>query len=239
MRGVCSMARTPDPNSANSQFFICFDDATFLDNQYTVWGEVTDGMENVDALPKGEPPRAPGKIVSMKVARGRSEAARSWLPRLKVFVTSDGLHRLCRGGEFAGQGAGRLGRCARTSSRRVRPTRPTTPLLVKAATGAAGGRPAHGRGRSAGNLAELEAGQAPGASPDPPRRSCKAGRRPGEPGSPTCRRDARTRHRPADARQRDAAPIAGPQGRGAHKGPEQAERERLEARLSAARRALG
>ncbi len=67
VRGVCSMARTNDPNSANSQFFIVFDDATFLDGQYTVWGEVTEGMEHVDALPRGEPPRAPGKIVSMKV----------------------------------------------------------------------------------------------------------------------------------------------------------------------------
>jgi peptidylprolyl isomerase len=68
VRGVCSMARTNDPNSANSQFFICLDDATFLDKQYTVWGVVTDGMENVDALPKGEPPRSPGKIVSMRTA---------------------------------------------------------------------------------------------------------------------------------------------------------------------------
>ena len=68
VRGVCSMARTSDPNSANSQFFICFDDATFLDRQYTVWGEVTDGMDHMDALPKGEPPRQPGRIVSMKVA---------------------------------------------------------------------------------------------------------------------------------------------------------------------------
>jgi peptidylprolyl isomerase len=68
VRGVCSMARTSNPNSANSQFFICFDDATFLDGQYTVWGEVIEGMEHVDALPKGEPPRAPGKIVSMKLA---------------------------------------------------------------------------------------------------------------------------------------------------------------------------
>ena len=66
-RGVCSMARTSDPNSANSQFFICLDDATFLDKQYTVWGEVTDGMEHVDALPKGEPPRSPGKIVKATV----------------------------------------------------------------------------------------------------------------------------------------------------------------------------
>ena len=66
VRGVCSMARTSNPNSANSQFFICFDDATFLDNQYTVWGVVREGMEHVDALPKGEPPRNPGKIVSMR-----------------------------------------------------------------------------------------------------------------------------------------------------------------------------
>ncbi|MFN5821261.1 MAG: peptidylprolyl isomerase [Novosphingobium sp.] len=54
VRGVCSMARTSYPHSANSQFFICFDDATFLDRQYTVWGEVIEGMEHVDALPKGE-----------------------------------------------------------------------------------------------------------------------------------------------------------------------------------------
>ncbi|MBA4047964.1 MAG: peptidylprolyl isomerase [Sphingomonas sp.] len=68
VRGVCSMARTSDPNSANSQFFICLDDATFLDGQYTVWGEVSEGMEHVDALPKGEPPRAPGKIVSARAS---------------------------------------------------------------------------------------------------------------------------------------------------------------------------
>jgi peptidylprolyl isomerase len=67
VRGVCSMARTMNPNSANSQFFICLDDATFLDGQYTVWGEVTDGMDHVDALPKGEPPRTPGKIVKATV----------------------------------------------------------------------------------------------------------------------------------------------------------------------------
>lgn len=68
VRGVCSMARTSDPNSANSQFFICFDDATFLDRQYTVWGQVTSGMEHIDALPKGEPPRNPGKIVKATAA---------------------------------------------------------------------------------------------------------------------------------------------------------------------------
>ena len=68
VRGVCSMARTSYPHSANSQFFICFDGARFLDRQYTVWGEVTAGMEFVDALPKGEPPRAPGKIIKATVA---------------------------------------------------------------------------------------------------------------------------------------------------------------------------
>ncbi|WP_057883000.1 peptidylprolyl isomerase [Tsuneonella troitsensis] len=68
VRGTCSMARTNNPDSANSQFFICFDDARFLDKQYTVWGQVESGMEHVDALPKGEPPRQPGKIVKATVA---------------------------------------------------------------------------------------------------------------------------------------------------------------------------
>ena len=68
VRGTCSMARTSAPNSANSQFFICFDDARFLDKQYTVWGNVESGMENVDGLPVGEPPREPGKIVKAVVA---------------------------------------------------------------------------------------------------------------------------------------------------------------------------
>ena len=62
VRGTCSMARTSAPNSANSQFFICFDDASFLDRQYTVWGQVESGMEHIDALPKGEPPAQPGVI---------------------------------------------------------------------------------------------------------------------------------------------------------------------------------
>jgi peptidylprolyl isomerase len=70
VRGVCSMARTNYPHSANSQFFICFDDARFLDKQYTVWGQVVEGMENVDGLPKGEPPREPGKIVKATVTEG-------------------------------------------------------------------------------------------------------------------------------------------------------------------------
>jgi peptidylprolyl isomerase len=67
VRGTCSMARTQVPDSANSQFFICFDDAHFLDGQYTVWGQVESGMEHVDALPKGEPPANPGKIVKATV----------------------------------------------------------------------------------------------------------------------------------------------------------------------------
>ena len=70
VRGVCSMARTSAPNSANSQFFIVFDNATFLDKQYTVWGQVVEGMDNVDALPKGEPPREPGQIVKATVTEG-------------------------------------------------------------------------------------------------------------------------------------------------------------------------
>jgi peptidylprolyl isomerase len=68
VRGTCSMARTNQPNTANSQFFICFDDARFLDRQYTVWGQVESGMEYVDKLPVGEPPRAPGRIEKAVVA---------------------------------------------------------------------------------------------------------------------------------------------------------------------------
>ncbi|WP_088941638.1 peptidylprolyl isomerase [Stappia indica] len=68
VRGTCSMARAQDPNSGDSQFFICFNDARFLDRQYTVWGEVIEGMENVDKIKRGEPVQNPDKIVSMKVA---------------------------------------------------------------------------------------------------------------------------------------------------------------------------
>ena len=68
VRGTCSMARAQDPDSANSQFFICFDDARFLDKQYTVWGQVESGMEYVDALPTGEPVQNPGKIVKATVS---------------------------------------------------------------------------------------------------------------------------------------------------------------------------
>ena len=68
VRGTASMARAANPDSADSQFFICFDDAPFLNKQYTVWGKVTSGMENVDKIKRGEPVQNPDKIVSMKVA---------------------------------------------------------------------------------------------------------------------------------------------------------------------------
>lgn len=68
VRGTCSMARASDPNSADSQFFICFGDAGFLNGQYTVWGQVTEGMDNIDKIKRGEPVADPDKIVSMKVA---------------------------------------------------------------------------------------------------------------------------------------------------------------------------
>ncbi|WP_291842874.1 peptidylprolyl isomerase [Maricaulis sp.] len=67
VRGTMSMARAADPDSASSQFFICLDDVPYLNNQYTVWGEVISGMEHVDALPKGEPPANPGKIIKATV----------------------------------------------------------------------------------------------------------------------------------------------------------------------------
>ena len=67
-RGICSMARSANPNSANSQFFIVFGDASFLDKQYTVWGEVTSGMENVDKFARGEPVPNPDKIVKARIA---------------------------------------------------------------------------------------------------------------------------------------------------------------------------
>ena len=68
-RGVLGMARSSDPNSANSQFFICFDDCSFLNGQYTVFGEVTSGMENVDRINRGEPPIKPDAINTMRLAK--------------------------------------------------------------------------------------------------------------------------------------------------------------------------
>ena len=67
-RGAVSMARAQSPDSGDSQFFICFDETTFLDRQYTVWGRVIDGMDNVDKLARGEPPSRPDKMLSVRVA---------------------------------------------------------------------------------------------------------------------------------------------------------------------------
>ena len=67
VRGTTSMARAQDPNSGDSQFFICFDDARFLDRQYTVWGKVIEGMENVDKIKRGEPVQNPDKIVKATI----------------------------------------------------------------------------------------------------------------------------------------------------------------------------
>ena len=68
VRGTCSMARAQNPDSGDSQFFICFTDARFLDRQYTVWGEVIDGMDNIDQIKRGEPVKDPDKIVTAKLA---------------------------------------------------------------------------------------------------------------------------------------------------------------------------
>ncbi|RXF74962.1 peptidylprolyl isomerase [Hansschlegelia zhihuaiae] len=68
VRGTVSAARAMDPDSADSQFFICFEDAPWLDGQYSVWGKVTDGMDNVDKIKRGEPVQNPDKITSIKVA---------------------------------------------------------------------------------------------------------------------------------------------------------------------------
>ncbi|CTQ53731.1 Peptidyl-prolyl cis-trans isomerase B [Roseibium album] len=71
-RGTCSMARAMDPNSGDSQFYICFTDAPWLDGQYSVWGQVIEGMENVDKIKRGEPVVDPDNIVSIKVAADAS-----------------------------------------------------------------------------------------------------------------------------------------------------------------------
>lgn len=74
-RGAVGMARTSNPNSANSQFFICFEDCSFLNNQYTVWGQVVEGMDVVDKIARGEPPANPDKIVKMTVAATGDKAS--------------------------------------------------------------------------------------------------------------------------------------------------------------------
>jgi peptidylprolyl isomerase len=71
VRGTCSMARSSSPDSANSQFFICLDDAQFLDKKYTVWGKVIEGIEHADKLkkgPDGVPITNPDKMITMRVA---------------------------------------------------------------------------------------------------------------------------------------------------------------------------
>lgn len=75
VRGTVSMARSNNPNSANSQFFICFKPSSFLDGQYTVWGQVISGMEYVDAITRGEPPANPDKIITMRVAADVADKA--------------------------------------------------------------------------------------------------------------------------------------------------------------------
>ncbi len=75
VRGTLSMARSGSPNSANSQFFICFKPASFLDGQYTVWGQVTSGMEFVDKITRGEPPANPDKIITLRVAADVADKA--------------------------------------------------------------------------------------------------------------------------------------------------------------------
>ncbi len=74
-RGTIGAARSADPNSANSQWFICFDDCSFLNGQYTVWGQVIDGMDHVDAITRGEPPKNPDKIIKLQVAADVKEDA--------------------------------------------------------------------------------------------------------------------------------------------------------------------
>ena len=76
-RGMVGAARTDDPNSANSQFFITFDAAPWLDGQYTIWGEVVSGMEFVDKIKRGEPPANPDKIVKMQLAADAAPQASS------------------------------------------------------------------------------------------------------------------------------------------------------------------
>ena len=66
-RGAVSMARAQNPNSANSQFFICFNDCSFLDGQYTVWAQVIEGMKFIDNITRGEPPKDPDKIIKMEI----------------------------------------------------------------------------------------------------------------------------------------------------------------------------
>jgi peptidylprolyl isomerase len=75
VRGTVGAARAQDPNSANSQFYITFGPAPFLDGQYTIWGQVIDGMDAVDKIKRGEPPSNPDKIVKVQVASDADQAS--------------------------------------------------------------------------------------------------------------------------------------------------------------------
>jgi peptidylprolyl isomerase len=81
-RGTVGAARSSDPNSANSQFFIDFASATFLDGQYTIWGQVIDGMDAVDKIKPGEPPSNPDKIVKLQVAADADQASKEVATKL-------------------------------------------------------------------------------------------------------------------------------------------------------------
>ncbi len=74
MRGTVSMARAANPDSGDSQFFICFGEASWLNGQYTVWGQVTAGMENVDKIKRGEPVREPDRIITARMAADIADA---------------------------------------------------------------------------------------------------------------------------------------------------------------------
>lgn len=74
-RGAVGAARSQNPDSANSQFFICFNDCSFLNGQYTVWGQVTSGMEFVDKIKRGEPPADPDKMIKVTIAADEAKAA--------------------------------------------------------------------------------------------------------------------------------------------------------------------
>lgn len=102
VRGACSMARTMDPNSANSQFFIVFQPKLSLDKKYTVFGRVIDGMQYVDAIQRGEPPADPTKIVHAYIAADNPPA---YTPAPAPAPVTLGAPVTLPGGESAGTAA--------------------------------------------------------------------------------------------------------------------------------------
>ncbi len=134
-RGAVSMARAQSPDSADSQFFICFDDATFLDKKYTVWGRVIDGMQNVDKIKRGEPPSNPDKIVSVRVAADAkaTKARRGGRARRRVRLSSAGGADRAPPGEPARRGAAARGRSVlRIARDRPHDARPAEPARARA-----------------------------------------------------------------------------------------------------------